>query len=111
MIMPPRKAPNVNDRPIAPVPHAAASATEKCHCREDFFVTRARDHAKQGPDHETSEQYRDDEGNGRLQEGKAHGRCQGFAGGESGRHDEEEVAATSWKIRMAVAVSPTGQFC
>ena len=22
-----------------------------------------------------------------------------------------KIAATSWKIRMAVAVSPTGQFC
>ena len=89
MIMPPRKAPKVNDRPIAPVAHPAASATRSAIAVKTSSLRVARNQVEQGPD-QTGEQHRDPQRNGRLQERQAHGRGQGFAGAERGSHDEEE---------------------
>jgi hypothetical protein len=63
---------------------------EKRHRREDLFVARARDRGKQRPDYETGEHDRDNEGDRRLQQGRAHGQGQGFFGTKRGRRDEEE---------------------
>ncbi len=90
MIMPPRKAPRVNDRPIVPVAHPAASATRSAIAVKTSSLRVRAIKSNSGRTTRRASSTATPKAPAAFRSADAHGRRHGLAGAERGSHDEKE---------------------